>query len=296
MKAMLQEHLLGSDSGSAQRLGVTRALFYAWYLFQVFAYSPVEYARLPESFWAPVKALRFFDAPTPELMLALVLVLSLSAFMACIGLFTRLSTSVTFLVGFFVFGAMNSYGKTNFHFSPMVIMSCILAFSRCGDAFAVDAFRKKSGGTGPVNYCWPSRLGQITLISLMFTAGCQKLSGNWLSQPIHNMEFWLKYKYFAHAKAKGIVMPDILLTVSDLEWLLGVMIIALLCELLSPLALLTRWPMLRGGIIAGLFFMQLSLAVVLKTLVSFPWLGAYLFFVPWDLVIERFKGQPRRAA
>jgi hypothetical protein len=77
-------------------------------------------------------------------------------------------------------------------------------------------------------------------------------------------------------------MPDVVLAVSDQPWLLGFMSLAILCEVLIPLALVTRWPKLRFGLVGSLFLMQLGLAVFLKTLSSFPWLGAYFFFVPWD--------------
>jgi hypothetical protein len=285
----LQAYFLSPES--AKRLGVTRIAFYAWFAFQVCAYTPWQFGRLPESLWDPVLLVGAMSPPSEQLLLGLSALLIASSLLACVGAFTRIATWITFLLGVCVFGAISSYGHVNIHFPPMIFLSCILACSRCGDAVSIDANRKPPVPRISADYGWPLRLGQVVFIGLMFTAGYQKLLGNWLVQPIHNMEYFLKYKYFIQAKLKGIDLPEVVLTASEQPWLLAIMALGMLCEALIPLALITRWPTLRFGLVGALFLMQLGLAVVLKTLPSFPWLGAYFFFVPWNRLTRFFESQ-----
>ena len=90
--------------GSAKRLGVSRFLFYAWFIVQVIYYSPRQYAQIPSELWNPVLILRFFDAPTPAFMNGVTILLLLSAILACLGWFTRISSIVAAISGVYAFG------------------------------------------------------------------------------------------------------------------------------------------------------------------------------------------------
>jgi hypothetical protein len=291
MGRSLQNYFLAP--GSAFNLGFSRFLFYGWFLWQAIFYDLADYANIPPEYWSPVTVLRPFSAPTYELMVWVVLILYVTTALACLGLFTRTTCWLTAFLGIYAFGVAGSYGDIRFHFAPMIIIACILPLSPCGDAFSIDRLlSRRKPKTDPSDYTWPMRLSQITLIALMFTAGYQKLAGNWLSQPIKNIEHWIHYKYFVQAKEKGYTLPEILLEIPQYDWLMFVMAVTLLVsEVLCPLALLTVWPKVRIFLVSLLFAMQLSLAVVFKTLKTFPWLGAYFFFVPWESLVKKLRNK-----
>jgi predicted DCC family thiol-disulfide oxidoreductase YuxK len=64
--------------------------------------------------------------------------LLISSFTAMIGLFTRISTLITVLLGIYVLGIPQFYGKVN-HYHHLLWFAAILAVSRCGDALSCDA-------------------------------------------------------------------------------------------------------------------------------------------------------------
>ncbi|MBI1354912.1 MAG: hypothetical protein GC160_11245 [Acidobacteria bacterium] len=272
--------------GSALRLGVSRALFYGWYLLQARVYQPARFAELPAELWDPPVLLRLFPAPDAATAAGIARILELSLLLSCLGLWTRAATVTATVTGAYLFGVMNGYGFINFHCIPLVLISWPLALAPCGDAFSLDAWLRRGPLVrDPADYRWPIRLAQLTLTALMCTAGLRKVLGNWLSQPVENMRAFLLYKYYPQAAEKGLELPELTLRLLDYDGLLLVMAAGMVvCELGSPAALLDGKPWLRAGWIGGLFLMQLLLAVWLKTLPTFPWLGAYVFWVPWNRI------------
>ena len=269
--------------GCAKRLGICRAVFYGWYLCQLLLYHPVEYARIPVDYWQPVTCLRWFSAPTPGLMSIAVIVLSISLVAATLGIKTRWSTFAVAVIGTFVIGVINSYGRYDFHWSPLIVTSWYLPFSRCGDAFALDAMQgRQTSSLSTGDYCWLIRLGQIVLVVFMFTAGCHKLFAGWLLRPEGVMRFFLRAKYFAQAQMKGSELSDVVLGVSDMPLLLAILgVSTVVLEIGCVLALNDKWKIVRVVFIGGLFTMQLILALVLQTLATFPWLAMYVFWPNW---------------
>ena len=212
-----------------------------------------------------------------------------------VGLLTRVAAPLVALLGTHVFAVMNGYGYANFHIIPLVLISWPLALAPSGDALSLDALLGRGRkAMNPVDYHWPIRLAQITLPALMFTGGLQKIINAWFAHPVANMRSFLLYKYYPQAAEKGWTLPDLLLSVAEHEWILLPMALAMLiCEFGSPLALPDGRPLVRVLLIGGLFLMQLNLALVLKTLPSFPWLAVYVFWVPWEAVWNRLSpGRP----
>lgn len=269
--------------GSAVDLGISRFLFYLWFFVQIWMYNPIEYSMLPSNYWDPVFILIFFDAPTPQIMTYVVVALSITTLCAAIGFLTRLATISTAILGVYAFGCIESYGLIAFHFSPMIMISCILPFSRCGDAWSIDSLFRKKYAADLGEYRWPVKLCHITFIALMFTAGCHKVFGTWLFEPLYNMEYWILHKFYAHSKLKGNTIPEFTLVIAQCKPILLLMAFTMIVgEFCSPLALIDKKPLLRFFMIALLFSMQLVLSIYFKTIPTFPWLGAYLFFIPWE--------------
>ncbi|MEM9015431.1 MAG: hypothetical protein AAGC68_00360 [Verrucomicrobiota bacterium] len=280
----IDEYFFGN--GSALRLGVCRALFYAFYLWQCYVYNPFAYLDFPPEFWRPIKILSAFPVPAESLMNGVVLAFALSCFFAAIGFRARTAGTIAALTGCYLFGAINSFNLVQIHFPPMQMIAFILPFAPIGDRFSVDSWIRNRGVRDDWvggRYQWSVRFSQVILITLMFCAGIHKVTGNWLSQPAHNMEYFLRYKFFVHGKIKGEPLPDFVLLMTSHGWLMFVLgVFLVLIEFTCPLALVRRWKWVRFFSVVSLFLMQLFLAVAMNTLASFPWLCAYFFFVPWD--------------
>lgn len=199
------------------------------------------------------------------------------------GWHTRTSTTAVALLGTYCLSWINALGGISFHAMPLVLISWILPFSRCGDSFSLDA-RGDEPGDSP-GYHWPIRVCWFPLLLPMASAGFHKVVGQWLDRPDEMIESFLRFKYYVHAKTKGLEVSPLVLELLPRKGLLKFLAyLTVVLELGSPLALLDRPTFLRVYWIGGLFMMQFTLAYVLHTLETFPWMGAYVFWVPWEKV------------
>ena len=111
----------------------------------------------------------------------------LSLFLACIGLFTRVSTFVAAVLGTYLLGLGHNFGQT-YHFDAILVLAFwILAFSRAGDAWSVDALRRVAKNPASLppapsgEYQWPVQLVLVALSFVFFAAGTAKLRASGLS-------------------------------------------------------------------------------------------------------------------
>jgi hypothetical protein len=170
-----------------------------------------------------------------------------------------------------------------------------MAFAPSGRVYSLDAWLgRKAKPDDRADFYWPIKLAQACLVVLMASAGALKAGGMWLSDPAGAMRFFLLYKYFAQSTEKAVTLPDSLLIVAHWHWaLLFLGLSVLICELGSVVALYDGWPMAKISLIGSLFLMQLILSVWLQTLPTFPWLAAYVFWVPWERVFLRRAVPPQ---
>jgi hypothetical protein len=293
VRAVIESHFL--KSANAESLGIARIFFYACYLSQVLTYDIAAYGSMPSELWRPTLLLMPFDPPGPAVLQWATVLFELSLLLACAGLFTRCSSLAAALLGTYTFGVVNGFGNVDFHHSPLVLISWVMAAAPCGDAYSVDRlWRRTQLQKFKSDYYWPLRLSQLILVALMFTAGLRKAMGTWLVDPGDSFRSFLLYKYYAQIPEKAISLPAFTLTVAESEWLPAVMGLAALgCEIGCPLAMYERWPWLRGLLIGGLFTMQMVLALWLQTLATFPWLAAYVFWVPWEKLLLKHAALPQ---
>ena len=270
---------------SPLRLGVARALFYLWYLVQLIYYRPFAWTAVPQEFWEPSALMSLWmSAPrlsptTNHLLFGILLVATL---LASLGVKTRFSTTVVALVGTWYFGLAACFGQADFHLYPVVLISWILPWSSCGRAFSWDA-KSQSRPCPSGSFRWPIRLAHLALLLPMASAGVHKFLGGWLLHPVSTMEYFILYKNTLHARMKHMYPPDFTLSALDYEVVLVLLAYATVtCELGCPLALLDKPKYLKVFLVGGLFLMQLTLARVFFIFPSFPWLAAYLFWVPWE--------------
>ncbi len=188
----------------------------------------------------------------------------------------------------------NSFAKTHHMESLMLVIFCVMCFSRCGDGFSLDAtfkrkyrwwpFGQSVGRPGPA-YQWPVRLVCVMIALVFCAAGVSKLRNP-------NLE-WITSEYMATLFVNKGLAGDrvdpligwLPLWLGSKVWLCSFLAgLTVLLECCAPLALVNRH--VRMVIVPGLFFMLLGFGIIIGT--PFPqWLAAFVFWVPWDDFAER---------
>ncbi|MBW4617249.1 MAG: DUF393 domain-containing protein [Desmonostoc vinosum HA7617-LM4] len=111
------------------------------------------------------------------------LLLKICSFTAMIGLFTRTSAWLSVILGVYVLGIPQLYGKVN-HYHHLLWFAAILAASRCADVLSLDAifFAWKRADRGQIeppslsrNYALPLRFVWLLMGIIYFFPGLYKL-------------------------------------------------------------------------------------------------------------------------
>ena len=162
---------------SAANLGFCRVLFFGGIFGLYVGRDFIGWAEISNAFWMPISLFRHFHLtvlPSPALSVVSVIwkvALGLSA----IGLFTRSSTVMSFILGLYLLGVPHNFGKTN-HADALIILTIgILAVSRCGDGWSIDQMLRNRWSRRPIwqsrsasgEYTWPIRLIWV-LMALVF--------------------------------------------------------------------------------------------------------------------------------
>jgi uncharacterized membrane protein YphA (DoxX/SURF4 family) len=284
-------------------LGLCRALFFATVLLRVAPQvRSAAWADVPGVFWMPTDlfaVLRLGVAPRAVLSL-LDVAWTASLALACVGLFTRAACASAFVIGVYVLGLPQCFGKID-HWSGLIVSAMgVLALARAGDAWSWDALlRRRRGAADPPpsgEYRWPIELVRLLLVLVFFAAGVAKLRQGglaWMSAD--NMRAILLTPHYANDRA----LPELGLRIADSALACGLLaIVTIVAEVGAPLALL-------GGrvarvLIGTLFAMQLGIATLLGVHGTFPFLACYVFWLPWrrvpPLALERAPGFSDAAA
>jgi hypothetical protein len=140
-------------------LGICRGLWFGFLAWEFRRADFGAWSTVPDFFWRPIWA---FDAdwirPAPvAVMVVLQLVWKASLATSCVGFCTRTSTSLATILSFYLFGITQCFGKINHDTAVVPLISLILATSRCGDAFSIDALRSKVTISPSPEYRWPIR-------------------------------------------------------------------------------------------------------------------------------------------
>jgi predicted DCC family thiol-disulfide oxidoreductase YuxK len=161
---------------------------------RVVLYAPLTlfYARQDFSIWGsvspallqPIWLFSTFHLPVfpPAVLLAMEVVWKLSLATAAIGLFTNLSCLMSAVLGLYLLGLPHNFGQT-YHFDAAILFAFgVLAFSRCGDAWSIDALWRAARRPERAHmvwrsgeYTWPIRLMWVTISLIFCAAGIAKL-------------------------------------------------------------------------------------------------------------------------
>src|SRR6266516_1304002 len=151
---------------SSANLGFCRVLFFGalflLYLPQDFA----AWAKVSNVYWNPIWLFNLLNPPvlSGDLLVIIQIIWKVTLGLSCIGLFTRLSTVVSVILGVYLLGLPHNFGKTHHFDAILVFVLGIMALSRCGDSWSVDRLiwvaRERFTSRAPHmsgEYTWPVR-------------------------------------------------------------------------------------------------------------------------------------------
>ncbi len=252
------------------------------------------WATVSPAFWQPIWLFRVLHLGVPwtaGLLGALALVWRLSLVLSVVGLVTRLSTATAFVLGTYLLGLPQNFGKTHHFDAYVVVILGVLACSRCGDRCSLDALRWRSRPDAPETraraeasgaYTWPIRMACVVVACVFFAAGAAKLRYGglaWITSD--NMARLLVAHGYPLANADPLTAwGPRLAAVPLVPHFLAASTV--LIEVLYPLALvshLARWVLVPGGVLLVLGIRGL-MGPTFETLAL-----CALFWVPWDRAV-----------
>ena len=272
-------------------LGICRFAFYGIIFCVYLGVDFSQWAEVPGVLWHPIFIFDFFRIPvfSGEVLGFLGAVLKASLLLSCVGLLTRPATVCSFLAGFYLFGMQNSFAKTHHMEAMLLLILCVLCFSRCGDGFSLDSLLGRAWKRWPFGtraekrnsrYNWPVRLVWVIFTLVFCAAGASKLRNSgleWITSG--HLPSLLLSKGFAGDRVDPVIewLPFWL---GSRPWLCSFLAGAtVFLEFCAPLALVKGY--LRAVIVPGLFLMVSGFWIVMG--IPFPqWLAAFVFWVPWD--------------
>jgi hypothetical protein len=193
--------------------------------------------------------------------------------------------TIAFALGVYLLGLPHNFGQT-YHFDALLVLAMgILACSRAGDAFSIDArLARAAPQTASSEYTWPIRAIWVAMSLVFFAAGVAKLRYGgiaWVTSP--NMSILLTRALYHVSDADP--MTRIGLSIARHHVLSScVAASALAIEVGFPLALVSRRA--RLVLVPAAFAMLIGIRVLMG-----PTFGGFLiatvFWVPWEALAAR---------
>ena len=244
-------------------------------------------------FWKPVWLFRVLGLPvlSRDALFWLETVWKLSLLTSALGVFTRTSTGIAFVLGTYLLGLQNSFGKIHHADAILVFTMAILALSRCGDAWSVDRWiwSLRRHAPDPVapsgEYTWPIRAVWLAMSCVFFAAGVSKLRHSgmaWVTSDSLGMYFvWANYGV-ARLAAPPLTTWGIF--IARTPWLVRVLAAASLAiELFFPLAMVSRRA--RAILLPAVLGLQFGISLLMLPFEAFGrFMVCYVFWIPWDRV------------
>jgi len=269
-------------------LGATRLVFYLSLFALFYRHDFSLWGEVDAVFAQPtvVLGLIAFDPLPPTWLQWLETVWRVALLASAVGLLTRLSTFVAFVLGFYLLALPHQFGRLEHTNGLIVILLGVLAFSRCGEGLSIDRLWLYRGKTArDAAYGWPLRCGQVALCLVFFAAGLAKLRYGGLA--------WVTSDTLASAIRKAQYDPAAArpllgalgLWVAQQDWLMRLGTVGtIVVEAGYPIALFwrrSRW-MILPGMVGLLIAIHLTMG---------PWFGtfiaAHVFWVPWSRWLGR---------
>ena len=286
------EHFWFEPTGPGN-LGFARMLFFGLMFWFHRGFDYTIWGTLPPSF-QNANPIRLFELlgigmPTVAGLAVAQFIFKASLLLACVGLLTRLSCVAALVSGVYVLGMPHTFGKTGHGDGILVLAMLILALSRCGDAWSIDAVRRSWRAKPPFasparsgEYTWPVRCVWLLTALVFFAAGYAKVKHTgfvawaWSDNMSNTL---LQHKY------KGDPPTDWGVWIAQHPLLCRVLAAGtIIVELAFPLALVSKWA--RRTLVPVMFLAQVGIGLTMGVwFIQFMFI--YLFWVPFD-VIGRF--------
>jgi hypothetical protein len=276
------------DAEQADNLGLCRLVFLSALLVVYVPLDMSAWGAVSKAYWFPIAI--FKALPLPLLSVSALddmqLVWKLALLAGALGLFTRISCGIAAVLGLYLVGLPHNFGKTHHFDSAVVIILGILALSRSGDAWSVDAWlRGRRGVSAPApsgEYRWPVRSVWLLLSMIFFSAGAMKLNNGKLGW-IFSENLSVMLNQHAYQVGNDDPLTTWGLAIAQIPWLCTLIAAAtVFVEFCYPLALINRH--------ARLFFPVAMCATLIGIRVLMgPTFGLFVlchvFWVPWDRVL-----------
>jgi hypothetical protein len=272
--------------GAAENLALVRIVCYSLCFLIYFNLDIRPWAGVSHVFWMPVSLFRLLSGPPQkEAFLGLLQIIwKLSLLTSAIGLASRASMLTAALLGFFVLGLPNCYGKILHLDGSVVLILAILAVSRCDEAFTVDRMFWKPRPAVPKpsgDFTWPLKIAQALFLLIFFAAGFAKLrqSGfEWVDA--ENMRAILISNFFTHAPparwAASLSQSNAFCSFAACA--------TLVVELSALPAIFLR--VLRAPTLIALAILQVAISSLMG-IYFVPYLVGYALFVPWQRLYSK---------
>jgi hypothetical protein len=297
------------EPASPDNLALCRIIFFGSFFLFYWRYEDFSaWAHVSEAFLRPTWLFAAFKIPVlPALALVFLQnIWKMALALSCVGFFTRISTAISFVLGFYLLGLPHNFGKVHHYDAILVFAFLFMAMSRCGDSWSFDRLIRtnrqgtNSSASRPMlsgEYTWPVRGMWVMMSLVFFAAGVSKLrhSGlGWITDD--SMAIWLIQHQYHIANTDPLTAWGPYLAQSI--WIPRVLgAVSLILEVGYPIALFSRRA--RWIFVPGVALMQLGIHALLGP--SFEQqVICNLFWVPWDRVAShlalRFSGKKKYAS
>ena len=270
-------------------LGVARCLFFLGLALFYFPHDFSGWGSVSPALFQPIWLFDSFRIPVlSEDLLRIVQITWKAALLSsAIGFMTRPSMAISAILGTYLLGLGHNFGQT-YHFDAILVLAFwILAFSRAGDAWSVDALRHAAqhrdvaGPPPSPEYHWPVQLILVAFSLVFCAAGIAKLRGSGLQWIFSNHLAILLDRVQYHISDADPVLPWSS-TVARIPGAAMMMAFStIFFESLYPIALFSR--RLRPLFVLGGIFLILGIRAMMgPTFENFLLIN--FFWVPWDRV------------
>ncbi len=270
-------------------LGFCRVLFFGsmslFYLQMDFS----DWAEIDKFFWKPIWLFEYFHLPvlTHDSLAIIQFIWKAGLVLSCIGLFTRMSTITSFVLGIYLIGLPHNFGKVDHIDAILVFIMGVMVLSRCGDSLSLDRLLlrilgdKNQSPPKPAacgEYTWPIRVVWLIMALVFFAAGVSKIGRSGLEWVMSdNMAILLIGSNYEDSPLTAWG-----LRIAQYGWLCQMLAAGtLIFEIGFPLALLSRKA--RWLIVPVMASIQAGILILMG--ISFAqFMIAYLFWISWDRV------------
>jgi hypothetical protein len=241
------------------------------------------YAEFKNSAWYPVSFFKAWSIPLLDAQgLELASTIAAAAmFLSLVGFLYPVSAPIAALLTLYLRAVPQNFGKVNHSENLLIFALFVLAFSRAGARWSVDAVLRRwlCKSASPIeesgHYRWPVRFIGLLVAVMYGAAGASKLIHSGWDWALSDSFRWLLLRHhFTHHPPTqiGVWLADFPLVCR------GLALAALVAELCAPLALLGKWT--YRLLIPAVFALQVSIWLLLGVRFA-SMLPLFLCLLPW---------------